>query len=92
MFAELSLSFSDIFEHPGQVYPSVLTVVLLGTAALVVLHLVLSLIGGRAKRPRPPFSWRDVTETTVTFWPLLGQPRTLLLSLQPLCTIRPTTH
>ena len=56
MFADLSTKISDIVQQPGQAYSSILSIVLLGTVGLIVLHLVLALIGGRAKRPRKRFN------------------------------------
>jgi hypothetical protein len=42
----------ELSQHPGAVFPQVVTVVLLATVVLIVLHLVMSLIGGRSRRPR----------------------------------------
>ncbi len=52
MFADLSTNISDLLHHPGKAFPSILAMVLLGVGGLILLHLVLALIGGRAKRPR----------------------------------------
>jgi hypothetical protein len=52
MFTALSTTFSDLLHQPGGAFPTVLALVLLATAALILLHLVLALIGGRARRPR----------------------------------------
>ena len=52
MFADLTSKLSDLLKHPGEAFSSVLTVVLLATVGLVLLHLVLALMGGRASRPR----------------------------------------
>lgn len=41
-----------LLEHPGEVFPDVLVIVLLATGAVILLHLVLALMGGRASRPR----------------------------------------
>ena len=48
MFADLTSKLSDLLQHPGEAFSSVLTVVLLATVGLVLLHLVLALMGGRA--------------------------------------------
>ncbi len=52
MFADLNFSISELLHHPGHAFPSVLVIVLLATIGLVLLHLVLALLGGRASRPR----------------------------------------
>lgn len=52
MSADLNATISDLLHHPGKVFPDVLVVVLLATAALILLHLVLALIGSKPTRPR----------------------------------------
>lgn len=52
MSADLNSLTSELLSHPGEVYSTLLLIVLLGTLGLVLLHMVLALIGGKATRPR----------------------------------------
>ncbi len=52
MFADLSTNISDLLLHPGKAFPTVLSVVLLATGGVILLHLVLALIGGKATKRR----------------------------------------
>jgi len=56
MFNDLTTNFADIMHHPGKIYPSVLAIALIATAVVVVLHLILALLGGRAPKPRKRFN------------------------------------
>ena len=52
MFADLSTRISELLLHPGKAFPSVLSVVLLAAGGVILLHLVLALIGGKAAKTR----------------------------------------
>ncbi len=56
MFNDLTTNLADIMHHPGKVFPSLLAVTLIATAAMVVVHLILALLGGRAPKPRKRFN------------------------------------
>ncbi len=49
---DLNAQLLDLLQHPGKAFPSIVAIVLAVTAGVIVLHLVLALIGGRATRPR----------------------------------------
>jgi len=57
MFADLTTTLSDFMDHPGNVFGEVLSIALLAAVALILLHFVLALIGGRTQRPRRPLNW-----------------------------------
>jgi uncharacterized membrane protein len=48
---EIEATLSGFLHHPGEAFPAVLTVVLLATAGVMLMHLVLALLGGRSSRP-----------------------------------------
>ncbi len=52
MFADLSTNISELLLHPGKAFPSVLSIVLLATGAVILLHLVLALIGSKTSKNR----------------------------------------
>ena len=56
MFAEFNTLISDIAARPGEAFRSVLPMVLIGAAVLLGVHLLLSLFGRRAARPRMPWN------------------------------------
>ncbi len=44
-------TLSELLDHPGEAFPKILTLVLLATVGVMLLHLVLALLGGRSSRP-----------------------------------------
>ncbi len=52
MFAEMSVNLSDLLLHPGEEFSTILSIVLVATVGVLLLHLVLALIGGRSSRRR----------------------------------------
>lgn len=57
MMAKLTTLADQLLHHPGEAFKSILPYVLIATAAFIVLHLVLSLLGGRASRQRRGWGW-----------------------------------
>lgn len=57
MFQDLTTNLSDVFHHPGRAFPDLVVVVLIATGVLIVCHLLLALVGGRAPKPRQRFGW-----------------------------------
>jgi hypothetical protein len=56
MSDNLTTRFTELLQHPGKVFPAVLVATLIATVGIVVLHLILALIGGRAPRARKRFN------------------------------------
>jgi hypothetical protein len=56
MFNNLTTNWADIMHHPGKIFPSVLAMALIATAVVIVLHLILALLGGRAPKARKRFN------------------------------------
>ena len=52
----VNFNFSDILHHPGRIFSPLLAVALAATAVIVILHLILALLGGRAAKPRKRFN------------------------------------
>jgi hypothetical protein len=57
MLNDVSASLANLMEHPGKVFPTVVAVTLAAVAVLIILHLILALLGGRAPRARQRFNW-----------------------------------
>lgn len=53
----LSTGLAEILQHPGKAYPAVVVLTLIATGAILLLHLILALIGGRPAHRRPRFNW-----------------------------------
>ncbi len=56
MFNDLTTKLADILHHPGRIFPAVVAIVLIATAAVVILHLLMALLGGRAAKQRQRFN------------------------------------
>lgn len=50
-------SLIELIEHPGRAFPAILTWTLVAVVVLIVLHLLLALVGGRAPQARQRFNW-----------------------------------
>ncbi len=57
MLNDLPAALANLMEHPGSVFPTIMTMTLVAAVILIVLHLVLALLGGRAPRARKRFNW-----------------------------------
>jgi hypothetical protein len=56
MWDNVSTDLAGMLQHPGKAYPAVVALTLIALLAMLVLHLVLALIGGRAAKPRRRFN------------------------------------
>ena len=56
MFNDLTTKLADILHHPGRIFPAVVAIVLIATAAIVILHLFMALLGGHAAKQRRRFN------------------------------------
>ncbi len=59
MLEKWSDQLAEAWRHPADAFPLVLVAALGGLAAVVLLHLVVSLIAGKTTRPRQPWRWWD---------------------------------
>jgi hypothetical protein len=57
MLNNVPASLANLLEHPGKVYPTVVAVTLIAVIVVIILHLILALLGGRAPRARKRFNW-----------------------------------
>ncbi len=57
MLDNLMTWLTELLQHPGKIYPDLLSVTLIATGVVLALHLVLALLGGRAPRARKRFNW-----------------------------------
>ena len=57
MIAKLQTIFDQLMHQPGEAFKAILPFVLVATVAFILLHLVVSLLGGRAKLTRRRWGW-----------------------------------